>query len=239
MNKIAIVDDNPNDASLLEQSVLSYFESKGEKVSIELFYDGSSFLSHFQNEYTLLFLDVEMYPMNGFELASAIRERDENVLIVFVTNMAQLARKGYQYSAFDYIPKPMEVSELYLTLDRAKFHMKKEEERSVLLPGKNKDKVPVLISDITYIEVNGHYITVHTKDAEYVQYGVFKKVLEEMNLPYYFAKCNQCFVVNMKYIEKMFPDSILIQGNSLSISRPQKKAFFQTYMSFISGRSSS
>ncbi|MCR4699116.1 MAG: LytTR family DNA-binding domain-containing protein [Bacilli bacterium] len=239
MIRFAIVDDNPSDASILSQYLNSYFEKLGVVFSVDTFQDGPSFLEAFHSQYDMIFLDVEMGPLDGFAVAERIREKNDSTLLVFVTNMSQLARQGYKYQAFDYLPKPSDFSEFKMTLDRAALQSKSNEDKTILLPGKNKEKTAVHLSDITYLEVNGHYITFHTTTENYVQYGVFKKVLEEISLPNTFARCNQSFVVNMRYIEKIFKDSLVINGDTLVISRPQKKSFFDAYTSYVSGRRTS
>ena len=235
MYRFAIVEDNQQDEERLVEQLQVFFQDK-TSFTIEYFKDGPSFLEKSDFSYHLIFLDVEMKPMTGFEVASKIRERNQSAMLIFVTNMSQLARQGYKYAAIDYLIKPVEQEELNMTLNRALTQIQSGEERIILLPGKEKEKISVSIGDITYIDVNGHYITFHTLKGEYEQYGVFKKILQEINLPNFFVKCNQCFVVNMHYIEKVYTDSLVVKGVMLAISRSHKKRFANEYSAFISGR---
>lgn len=236
MIKIAIIDDNNVDIEQLESKLDLFYKANNHEIYIEKFNDGLLFLdSYKKGKFDLIFLDVEMPKFSGFETAKKLREIDDKISLIFVTNMSQLARQGYQYDAFDYILKPADYNELFITLSRANRKIVNDTARTIILQGKRKEKVSILISDITYIDVNGHYITFHTKDNEYIQYGVFKKVLEELKLPNCFSKCNRCFVVNMSHIDKIYHDHLVINDTELLISRPQKKAFLADYSKFISG----
>ena len=232
--RLAIIDDNPIDIDNLENHLHHYFS---DGCTIDSFSDGESFLKKDILSYDMLFIDVEMPTMDGFTLASRIREISSDIILVFVTNMAQLARQGYKYNAFDYLPKPVEYVELSMTLDRAVLKDKKEEgDKIILLPDKNKNKVPLSVSEINYIEVQGHYITFHTTRGNFEQYGVLKKILEETNLPSSFIRCHQSYVVNLLKIDQIFKDKLIVAGDTLSISRPQRKQFFDSYTNYISGR---
>ena len=130
MIRFAIVDDNPSDASILSQYLNSYFEKLGVVFSVDTFQDGPSFLEAFHSQYDMIFLDVEMSPLDGFAVAERIREKNDSTLLVFVTNMSQLARQGYKYQAFDYLPKPSDFSEFKMTLDRAALQSKSNEDKT-------------------------------------------------------------------------------------------------------------
>lgn len=234
MIKFAIIDDDSADIDHLREKLKQYFGE--DEFQSDCFSDGVSFLSCNITDYDVIFLDVEMTPMDGFAVAEEIRKVSEDIILIFTTKMAQLARHGYKYCAFDYLIKPIEYSELSMTLDRAPLQAMHEEDRIVLLPGKDRDKVPMKISEINYLEVNGHYITFHTSKGDFVQYGVFKKVLEEINLPSSFVRCNQSYVVNLAKIEQIFKDTLVVGGDTIAISRPQRKQFFENYSAYILGR---
>ncbi len=236
MLRIAVVDDNPQDAESLQESLGEYFASHSKETEILIYHKGDEFLSAFHSDFDIIFLDVEMPGIDGFMVAEKIRQTDQKTLIIFQTNMSQLARQGYRYAAFDYIVKPLIANDLALTLDRALANLASKTDRVVLLLDENKRKTAVGISEIAYLDVNGHYITFHTTKGNFSQYGVFKVVLEELDLPEYFAKCNNCYVVNYRFIDKVFADSLLVNGDTLAISRSQKRQFLAGYMAFISGR---
>ncbi len=52
-------------------------------------------------------MDIAMPHMNGLEAAAALRKRDAEVCLIFITSLAQYALKGYEVNAFDFLVKPL------------------------------------------------------------------------------------------------------------------------------------
>ena len=71
-----------------------------------MFHNPAEFLESYTKDYDLVFLDVEMPGLNGIETAKELRHMDSNVVIMFITNMAQYAIHGYEVEAVDYVLKP-------------------------------------------------------------------------------------------------------------------------------------
>lgn len=65
------------------------------------------FIEQYRPDYDLIFLDIQMPGLNGMEAATALRKKDSSVLLVFVTNMAQYAVRGYDVNAAGFILKPV------------------------------------------------------------------------------------------------------------------------------------
>ena len=108
-HKILLAEDDPNMGLLL----VDFLESAG--FSVSLCKDGELALQAFQrNPFDLCLLDVMMPKMDGFELAKAIRHKDEKMPIIFITAKSLKADKlnGYGLGADDYITKPFDEEEL-------------------------------------------------------------------------------------------------------------------------------
>lgn len=107
--KILLAEDDPNLGLLL----VDFLESEG--FSVSLCKDGELALQAFhRNPYDLCLLDVMMPKMDGFELAKAIREKDDKMPVIFITAKTFKADKlkGYGLGADDYITKPFDEEEL-------------------------------------------------------------------------------------------------------------------------------
>jgi len=107
MIRVAIVEDNPADRMQIEQHTRRFFAENEEAVQIYTFGNGIDFLEHYRAHYDVIFLDIEMPLMDGMETAEKIRKLDPYVILIFVTNMSQLALKAYEVNAYDFIVKPM------------------------------------------------------------------------------------------------------------------------------------
>lgn len=102
MIRIAIVEDDKNYQAQLVQYIQRYTVDTGNETDIRLFDDGDMIIDNYAGNYDIIFFDIEMKRMNGMESARIIRKLDENVIIIFITNMAQYAIQGYEVSALDY-----------------------------------------------------------------------------------------------------------------------------------------
>ena len=94
MFKIAIVEDQEETRESLNRFVRQYAQEQGLQVEISLITDGAEIAEHYTPGFDIIFMDVEMPRLDGFGAAEAIRAVDADVVLVFVTNMAQYAIRG-------------------------------------------------------------------------------------------------------------------------------------------------
>jgi DNA-binding LytR/AlgR family response regulator len=102
MYHIAIVEDEIDFSAQLQNYLKEYQNENGVEFKISVFQDGADILKDYHSEYDAIFLDIEMPEVNGMEAAEKIREMDEDVVLMFITNMAQYALFGYSVGAADF-----------------------------------------------------------------------------------------------------------------------------------------
>ena len=89
-------------------------------------------------------------------------------------------------------------------------------------------------NELYYAEVDGHYIYYHTKDGFYKQKQSMKE-LEDLLAGLSFKRCNNCYLVNLKYVDAVDRDDVKVGGEWLKISRPRKKEFLQALANYMGG----
>ncbi len=162
MIRIAIVEDEKENRRLLREYLDRFAAEKGEKLSVTEFIDGVQIAFDHTGEFDLIFLDIEMPGMNGMDAAEKLREKDENVMLIFVTNMAQYALKGYEVQAFDYVLKPLSYKSFSVKFGRALKEIKSRGAGGRQIALQNKDGLHrVNISEIRYVEVMNHDLIYH------------------------------------------------------------------------------
>ena len=134
MYQIAIVDDEKIFTDQLEEYMVQYQKENPAEFQVEVFHSSIGFLETFQKDYDLILLDVEMPGLNGMELAHKIREVDEQVVLMFITNMAQYAIHGYSVGALDFVTKPLNYYTFAMKLTRALKRVPKKEATWIMLP---------------------------------------------------------------------------------------------------------
>ena len=235
MVKIAIIEDSQIDREALKRMLQRFSTQEGLEIFIDEFESAVQFFMKYQPVYDLIFMDIDMPQMNGMEAAQRLRRLDKRVLLVFVTNMAQYAIKGYEVDALDFILKPIDEYSFALKLQRVLARLPKNRIGSFLIHTDTLESIAIQTASIKYVEVNGHYVIYHTCDGEYKQYATLKSVENRLSEDS-FVKCNRCFLVNLSYVDSIQKDEVLIGKERLVISRPQKKAFLSAFSDYIGGR---
>ena len=212
----------------------SYFEryqqEHQQQFRLSLFGNAELFLNQYKPVYDVVLMDIDMPGMNGMAAARRLRKLDEQVVLMFVTNLAQYAINGYEVSAVDYVIKP---------LDYAKFEFKLTRALS-MAPPKNKQMVFVrtedgIVSvdqeDVTYVEVQGHSLFYHTVSETYRVRGSLKQAEADFMPPRFFT-CNKCYIINLSYVEEVKNNVAVVAGEEVMISRPKKKAFMDALAAY-------
>ena len=106
MFKISIIEDDNDNCKTLVEALNNYMKKKILDFQIISFPNAENFISTYSNDVDIIFMDIELPGINGMEASKLIRQKDQKVIIVFITNMASFAIEGYQVNALDFILKP-------------------------------------------------------------------------------------------------------------------------------------
>ena len=117
--KIAIVDDEKKATGLIKKYIDQFTVEYHFEIQVSVFHNPQDFLEKYTKDYDLVFLDVEMAGINGIETAKELRRVDGNVVLMFITNMAQYAIHGYEVEAVDYVLKPLSYADFSMKLQKA------------------------------------------------------------------------------------------------------------------------
>ena len=223
MPKIAIVEDSKAAADRLKEFLERFAQQESVAFHVDVFGEALSFLEHYKPVYDIVFMDIEMPHLDGMEAARRLRKLDEKILLIFVTNMAQFAVKGYEVDALDYMVKPVQYPDFRMKLQRAVARCRKDAD-AILVP--QQDQVSrVLLRDIRYVEVRGHRLLYHTEQGGLDGGGTLRETEEKLRGKG-FLRCNKCYLVNFRHIVSIQGDTLLMTGgDELKISRPRKKEF--------------
>lgn len=228
--RIAIVEDDPVAQARLIQFLKKYCTEHKLTLSLQKFDDGIKIVNNYQENFDLIYFDVKMPLMNGMTAAQRIREKDEKVLIVFLTNYIQWAIKGYSVNAVDFLLKPINYFNFSQHFDKIVKHLKKQ--RATILIKSNKELQRIFIDEIFYIESQGHYLYFHTLKNTFESITTLKETEAKLK-SYGFSRCNNCYLINLAHVDKVTKNFVLIANNSLKISRPRKRLFLNDLTAYL------
>lgn len=231
MIRIAIAEDDPGCARQLNDYIRDYGKESGYEFSVEVFTDGDQLVDNCRGQFDIILMDVQMPIMDGMEAAAEIRKTDREVIIIFITNMAQYAIRGYEVDALDYVLKPVSYFAFSQRLGRAVQRLKNRGKSYFTVPVKGRI-VKLAASDLFYVESSGHQIIYHARTGVYVSSGTIQEAHEKLE-PQGFFRCNKGCLVNLKYVDAVRDGCAVVNGERLLISRARKNAFLEALTDYI------
>lgn len=234
MFRIAIVDDEKEQRELLRAHLQRYEAEYHEEFQLFFFPDAVSFLKDRQTDYDIIFMDIQMPGPDGMTISRKLRARNQTVILIFITNMVQFAVEGYAVDAMDFIVKPVSYYRMASSLTKAKKRLRQE--RGVRLTIRAKEGVYCVDSSkVHYIEMVMHHTVFHTEEGTFDSTGSLKK-LEEQLEGQDFARCNNGYLVNLRYVRAVEGTDVLVGEDRLCISRTRRKAFLQQLSEYFGGK---
>ena len=233
MLKIAVVEDQTEVRESLCQFIRQYAGEQGLQAEVEPFADGAVIAEGYQPGYDIIFLDVEMPRLGGFGAAERIRAVDPDVVLVFVTNMAQYAIKGYEVDALDYVLKPVPYFAFSQQLQKAVEKVSRHARHYLAVPVEGGLRRLDTVQ-IYYLESEGHRVHFYTEDGEFTAPGALK-TFEEKLAACPFARCNSGYLVNLAQVRGVQQGVVEVGPYELQVSRPKRKSFLAALADHIGG----
>ena len=233
--RIAICDDEKAQRLLLKKYLEEWAVQNKVILETELFVSGENFLFSWEDDrdYDLLVFDIEMGQMSGMELAAAIREKDDEIPILFVTGYDKYMLQGFEVAALHYLLKPVNKDKLFEVLDKLKIKRKQEDK---LFFQTEKGPVSLPVSRIWYIEARAHQCILYTEDEEYTLRSSISEAARQLDGRREFARCHRSYLVNLHHVSAIVkPELILDDKRRLPVSRSAEKEVNRLFIEIFKG----
>ncbi|MGB4848818.1 MAG: LytTR family DNA-binding domain-containing protein [Saprospiraceae bacterium] len=238
-----IIDDESKGRNALKQKLKEYcpqVELLGEAEN-----GGEGLRLIEQHNPVIVFLDIEMPMMNGFEMLQNLPAK--NFHLIFTTAYDQYAIKAIKYAAFDYLLKPIDIEELQITIKKAEQQIalnntaERLETLTHNLAGKHqlqKIAIPTMegllffnLSDIVYLEAESNYTTLHFLNHPKLMASRTMRDFEELLPSDMFFRTHQSYIINLNFIKRYLKGDggqIEMQnGHFVDVSRRKKEEFIK------------
>lgn len=231
MLRIAVVEDDKTYVAQLKEYIARYGTETNHKIKVTEFSDGEDIVTDYSADFDIILMDVEMTFMDGMTAAEKIREKDNEVVIIFITNMPQYAILGYRVDALDYVLKPISYFAFSQRIERALTRVKKKEINYITVAQKGGKK-KLDVDKICYIEVVDHDLIYHCTNGNVITKGSMKEAEDALDGTKFF-RCNRCYLVNLEYVEDFHGSDVTVDSDVIQVSRARKKAFLDALNNYM------
>lgn len=244
--KSIIIDDEQHCIDTLKWQIEKY----SNKVEVLQVFDSAIEATKYlkNKKVDLIFLDIEMPEMNGFEFLKQYKTMDFDV--VFTTAYDDFAVKAFKASAIDYLLKPIDENELIAAIEKAVEKQNKSihpNQMEILYDGINQKKlhkariaVPtneglhfIKIKDILYCISDSNYTNIHLVNNKRILVSRTLKEIEAILTDDDFLRVHHSNLINLKMIERYIRGDggsvIMDDGKELSVSRSKKDTLLKMF----------
>ena len=172
----------------------------------------------------LIFLDVEMPVINGFDFLDGLKQKPQ---IVFITSKAEYALKAFDYDATDYLQKPIALDRFNASVKRAlDFHLLKtdnsDEDAEHIFIKSNLKKLKIFTSKIKWIEAFGDYVKVVTEEDSNLVLSTMKSFEKDLSKDK-FIRVHKSYIINIDKVERFNSKYAEIGVTKIPLSRNKKE----------------
>ncbi len=212
--KIALCDDEEMVENYFKKLLKNYMEQKN--LAYEFYYYKTG------KQFSIVFLDVEMPEINGFQIAEILRKKKLEIEIIYLTNHGEMARQAFKVRALRYLQKPCKKEEWIEALEAALYEISKQ--NIVKIKARDESICFIEIEKIEYIESLGDDTCIYCLGNKYI--------ISKNNLKYWeeqlkddFFRCHKSYLVNLGAVKSCINKKFILEsGKQVPISYRKKKA---------------
>lgn len=213
--RIVICDDNPQFGKALAEHIQGIVVKEsffGDNVEIEYIQSSKNFLTYISNhDVDILFLDISMPEIDGFDIAKYINDNNLSTCLIFVSSFESNVFYSLRYKPFRFIRKEKYKEEIPEALKSA--YIELTEKNRYIMITKHSDVIPIRISHIIYAEKEkrSNYMSIYSLSDVYRYRGTlsdFEALVEGSS----FVKASQNAYINMEHIINIKDNTVLLKG---------------------------
>ena len=215
-----IVDDEP----IARKGLQSYVDKISFLNLLQAYPDALSAMETIkQNPNAILFLDINMPHLTGFQLLKSLTAKP---LTIIISAYAEHALEGYELDVLDYIVKPLAFDRFLKSVNKARDYIeqsnsRKRIEEHFFIKADNRIE-RIEMEDVLYIEGLQNYVAVHTIKRKFITLVTLKS-LESFLPEDRFVKVQKSFIVNTQKVQSIEGDEVLVGDKRITISKASRE----------------
>ncbi len=244
IHQTILIDDEPDCLGILNWQIEKYCPQLQVIASCDDARQGPALIDTLAPE--VVFLDIEMPFINGFELLRRVKEF--NFEVVFTTAHDEYALKALKLNAIDYLLKPISKADLKAAVEKVqkRLNLKSKEMQqakltslhNLSLPSQQKIAIPLHdsilffnIEEILYVESEGNYSTLYIKNKKPVVTSKTLRHFEDLLSGYSFFRVHASYLINLTEVAVFRKTDggtvVMSNGAEVKISRSRKDEFLK------------
>ena len=212
MLNFVLCDDNLNIVNKLKEMLEILFVKNDIYAKVSLCTDKPEEVLKYEKENTVdvLILDINLNSdISGIDIAKKIRQHNKKVYLIFSTGHLEYSLIAYSVKTFDYLPKPITLERLEVTLKRLLDDLSNSSSKKFI---QLNNKTIINEDEINFIKRDGMKLVFCTKSGNYETYSSFNKI--QNILPDNFVRCHKSYIANTNTIQNININNNTIFFNS-------------------------
>lgn len=243
MIKAILIDDEISATELLKEQLMAYCTDVEVVATCNNPLQAAELIQQHQPD--IVFTDIEMPKLNGFEMLQSLPQI--NFAVIFVTAYNQFALKAFRYSALDYLLKPIEKEDLIRAVNKFKATHQKVDKQQIdfikQLISENKPKSERLgltvrdgikfveIKNIIRCQADDNYTHLFFTNCEPILVSRTLGDFEDQLTDHGFFRINNSHLINLNFVERYSREDggyvIMSDGENITVSKNKREAFLK------------
>ena len=233
MMKILICDDEQQYVDELKIHIENFMQSRVADFTIDTANNPQAVAD--SNEiYQLAFLDIQMNELNGISLAKNLKERNNKIVIFFVTSYNDYQDEAMDLRAFRFFEKPLNADRLYSGLEKAMEYI--DESYVDFYVWTDNEHKQILVDDVIYVERGNRQVTLVTTQGNFTTRETFDEwcaILQNS----FFYRVHKSFIVNLHYVTGYKYSELFVQNNvRIPIASRRQTDFHKFWFAYLRRR---
>jgi DNA-binding LytR/AlgR family response regulator len=230
MIRCIIVDDEELAQNVLEK----YISSVPWMALLQKFDNAIETIAYLRdNSVDLMFLDIRMPELSGLKMLNTLKDPPK---VILTTAYSEYALESYKYAVTDYLLKPIELDRFLIAVNKVLNQIQLESsskdqlqesasQAKYLFVYQDQNTYKIDFEDILYIKAEGNYISIKTKDKNFITRETMKDIERRLD-DNIFIRVNKSYIVSIPKIMRVFGNTIVIAEEKIPIGKIYKMKVF-------------
>ena len=187
-----------------------------------------------ENMADIVITDIQMPGMDGMETARILRQKNERMVLIFVTAVEEYVFQAFDVAAFHYLVKPFSDEKFEEVVKRAvrsieKYSENQSDEKYMMVQS-GGSHMKVFLKDIVYAEVYNRKVIIHTRDTNIEYYGKLQELSEIAGADFF--RTHRAYLVHFKYVQKYDANCVTMENGTALIAKQNYPEFVKQYLKY-------